>query len=401
MEGLVKKIMNEKTAGEQTAKEKEETKKEEQKSIARDVFARGIMSIIRANKVTNEDFRQMSIQVFAFLLSALLLWLIYFNYLVFGDFFSGALLAIIISIPLEHRKQEIFQEFHNRITKEPVLKTAKNAILFQPIYTITNSISFFIKSTSLPLREKIYTMMHYIKDRTKHFFKVLLGDFILLTIVIILYISSQLNPPTTTLLLILGFLIVDIALRIAIDGFYFLMRTINNNFISLFDKDNKPVSGLVSAVSIALVIMTIAIILIIVLVLIVFIILQMNEIKDLGVYVYGVVEDWIQSSNVTYYIFNRNEKIAETIRGLAMEYGETLKEKLNIDTNLTALVNGTSEELYDEIIRDVNLLINNTFALNTSDIYRSYREATPGNFSIMNITPFIHSYLSNVILIHT
>eukprot|EP00826_Nyctotherus_ovalis_P050595 TRINITY_DN6220_c0_g1_i25.p1 TRINITY_DN6220_c0_g1~~TRINITY_DN6220_c0_g1_i25.p1 ORF type:complete len:440 (+),score=112.64 TRINITY_DN6220_c0_g1_i25:112-1320(+) len=397
MQELVGKIMQSKGAEEkkEEAKETPETKGEGSATV-KSAIAHGIMSIIKSNQVTKEDFRQMTIQVFGILLSALLLWLIYFNYIMFGDFFSGAFLAIIISIPLEHKKQEMLKEFYNRITKEPILKSTKNAILFQFVYGCTSSMHYLTKSSGASFKEKFCTMASNIKDGTKKFVERLLGDFLLLTIVVIIYISSRRNSALTTLLLIVGFLIADILLGVTVDGFYYLMRIVHNNIFALFDKSRQPTPSLTSAISITLVVMTVAIILTVVAVLIVFLTLQMAEVKELGSYLYGVVDDWVQSSNITYYLFNKNERVTEAIRGLAVEYGETLKTKLSVDTNLTALVNGTSEEMYDEIVRDISLLINNTFAVNTSEIYNSYRTATPDGFSIMNVVPLLHAHLSSV-----
>lgn len=384
-----------------TEEKKEEAKetperKDEGSATVKSAIAHGIMSIIKSNQVTKEDFRQMTIQVFGILLSALLLWLIYFNYIMFGDFFSGAFLAIIISIPLEHKKQEILQEFYDRITKEPVLKSTKNAILFQFVYGCTSSMQCLTKPSDASLKDKCCAVASSVKDGTKKFVERLLGDFLLLTIVVIIYISSRRNSPLTTLLFVVGFLIADILLGLAIDGFYCLMKIVHNNIFALFDKNRQPTSNITSAVSISLVVMTIAIILTVVAVLIVFLTLQMGEVKELGSYLYGVVDNWVQSSNITQYLFNENERVTEAIRGLAVEYGETLKTKLSVDTNLTALVNGTSEEMYDEIVRDISLLINNTFAVNTSEIYNSYRTASPDGFSVMNVVPLLHAHLSSV-----
>ena len=379
-------------------KEKMKTSKLQAKTTKKpsmsDIFHKSVLTIMRANSVTEKEFRKMSITVFSILFSALLLTLIYYNYVMFGDYFTGAFLAIIISIPLVHWKNSIINEFPSRITREPHLKSATNAIFIRIFNINWDSVVFLIKPEAF--MNKLKLEWRNVIDGIKDLINLFLNDLIMLTLLLFSYIIITKYSIFTTVTVFIWIFLIDVIIRLMIDAFIYALKLINDKFYPLFDENDKPIPTITSAISIFLVLATVLVLVFLMIILVGFIILEIGEFQELGVSIYRYIENWIEESHIIHYFFNENEELAKTIRNLAVDYGEDLKEKLNIPINLTALTNGTNEELKNEIFRDIDLIINSTLAVNTTDLYDVETGFSMKTLNFKNIFLLIHSHLSNV-----
>ena len=190
-------------------------------------------------QVSEKEFRKMTFTVFSILLSALSLGLLYFNYIMFGDFFSGAFLAIVVSIPLEQEKKAIIDEFKDRIINKdsPRLKATINSVFFKWINVCYISAKFLIKKSSMPFIQKLKLIWENITKFIGNLVNTILSDIIILTTITFLYISVMKNSFGIGLIIIGGYLLFDIIIRFILDVSYYIMKIINDKFIGLFDKN--------------------------------------------------------------------------------------------------------------------------------------------------------------------
>eukprot|EP00826_Nyctotherus_ovalis_P044928 TRINITY_DN4899_c0_g3_i1.p1 TRINITY_DN4899_c0_g3~~TRINITY_DN4899_c0_g3_i1.p1 ORF type:complete len:377 (+),score=76.64 TRINITY_DN4899_c0_g3_i1:144-1274(+) len=356
------------------------------------------MSWLDMIKLTSqEEFRRVCIIVFAILLSALILWVLYFNYLMFGDFFTGAFLAIVVSIPLEREKQRILEEFRGRITSKPQLKATKNSAFVQGIHTCYLAVKFLLRNSKEGFIWKLKQMWRNVIELIKSLANKLLSDLIILIITILVYVSVMKNSLVMGAIITGAFLLLDITIRLIVDACYYIMKLINDKIFPLFNEEGKAISMLTYGLSVLLILITLISIALVVGMLILLIISEINEFKELWSYLYQIIESWVKESKISHYLLNDNEGLIKTIRHFAEDYGESISAELGVPINLTVIVNGTKEELQEELVRDANLVINSTFAFDSFGLYDFFQGFSISNFSIASSVPFIHTKLSKVL----
>ncbi len=364
--------------------------KETERSL--DYWIQGVLSAIKSTASSEKEFRKMTVIVFSILLSALVVWLIYFIYLMLGDFFTGAFLALIVSIPLERKKKEIIQNLSDRITAhDSYFKTTRNALLFQWFSLCYSSAFFFSKNSRLPFTRQLALIWNNVVSFIKGFIAELLGDIISLSLAIFVNVTVLKSPFPTSLIIMGTMLLCDILLRLFMDFSFYCLGVIHRKLFPLFDSEHKPTPGVTYAVSTLLVITTIIGIMILIGILVAFVILEVGDLKEFGSYVYGILETWLKQSNIANYL-NGNDEVITSVRRFAEDYGADIKEKFNIPINLTSLINGTKEEVQHELIRDANLLMNSTFALDTGAIYEIVQGSEPA--TLASFASVIHNNLS-------
>jgi len=361
-----------------------------------DAWMHGVLSAITTTATSEKEFRKMTVTVFSILLSALFLWLIYFTYLMFGDFFTGAFLAIIVSIPLERKKRHIIDTLHTRISNVPSLKTSRNAMIFQFWEILYESAEYFTKSAGKPIIPRIIGVWESIVNFFKDLIDLLLGDVLSLILLVFVYICIIRSSTLMAIIMIGIFLVADILIRLIVDFYYYVMRIVHTKICSLFETEDKPISILTYGISGTLIFISILILSVLIGILVTLLILEIGELKELGVYIYGIIETWLKQSNIAHYLIFDNEELSNSIRRFAIDYGEDIKQKLSIPMNLTAIINGTKIEVHQELIRDANLIINSTFALDTSSISDILHDATQGNVTVASFLPIVQANLSKV-----
>ena len=332
----------------QQTKRREKEKKQKFDS-AKNAFTEGLLrraylftkSPTQFSERELETFRSVS---FALIISIFCLSLIYFNYLLLGEFFSCVFLALLTSLSLKPSKIKIIQHLQRKLTHQEVCYT-KNALICK-IFRYLRSI--------------ISLNLQVIKNTPGNFIESVFADIYILSLSCLIYILYTRTTPIFTYSILGCLLLIDLILRFTVDAmFYILDITFSRR--SFLNELNKPIPIIHTLVSVFLVFMFFSFILLLISTVFMFSIMEIYTVLDF-------ITEYFAQSHISEYMstYFQRSFIEDTIRYAAANYGEQAATALNVTVNMSAIVNGTT----DQMIHELYFMVNNTLeALNLDNYY--------------------------------
>ena len=299
--------------------------------------------------ITRNEFSEKELYIFRAVCFALFtvicfLFLLYLNYLLLGEFFTTVLLGIITSLALRPFKDSIVNNISN-IGHNPKLYCMSKCLLFSSHIYIFQWIDLHNPKG--------------LKYRAMRFIYVLISDFRALGTVCAIYyildqfhwVLSKFSPMSlifTTYFLFCGLLIVDFVIRCIFDIINWV--TVKTHFDRILKHNAHTI-----ATSFVMLTSTFLVFILVILL----VILIITEIYQLS----SVASSYLAkltSSHIFETYFNGKlipQMFDDFIRYAVHNYGDRLTQLLNVDVNLSQLVNGTNVEFLDQLEYLFNITI--------------------------------------------
>ena len=304
---------------------------------------------------------------FALLTVIIFVALVYYNYLLLGEFFTTIFMAFMCSLAL-------------RPSKDTLIVLIKTHITGEAPACVTNSflariLMFIIRLFDKKRKKKTHIIIRGFRKLVKWMFY----DVYLLLFICFVYICYKKGSGPFTLIILLIICFFELYLRLIVDIIYIICRKVVGKKF-LLDENDEPLPYIHSTVSIILIIGSILVVLLVGGLIYIFLLTDLTEMgKGMGYFFSGYIQQLL-SLNV------EDETMDEWIRVATKSYGHIVQEGLNITLNISKITQGNHADIVHELLSGTRQVLNSSIILKEFNLSQSlFGEIFPDEIEDTNI----------------